>query len=94
MVYGPPLFRISEEKIYRKNILQKQVYWKPVFLELLNCKSSERILTKGQIISKRPLICSNSPKKRTNEFIFTTVRRVYVRFLGESSARKKRFEII
>ena len=91
MVYGPPLFRISEEKIYRKNILQKQVYWKPVFLELLNCKSSERILTKGQIISKRPLICSNSPKKRTNEFIFTTTTNSFVRFLGEFEDTKKSF---
>ena len=31
--------------------------------------------------------------KRTNEFVFTSMRRVFVRFLGESSARKKRFEI-
>ena len=33
----------------------------------------------------------DSSKKRTNEFVFTSMRRVFVRFLGESSARKKSF---
>ena len=36
----------------------------------------------------------DSSKKTTNEFVFTSIRRVFVRFLEESSAsRKKRFEI-
>ena len=49
---------------------------------------------KGQLISKANCQAENSPKKRTNEFVFTSMRRVFVRFLGESSARKNRFEII
>ena len=49
--------------------------------------------TKGQLISKANCQAENSSKKRTNEFVFTSMRRVFVCFLGESSARKKRFEI-
>ena len=41
---------------------------------------------KGQLILKTNCQAEDSPKKRTNEFVFTTVRRVFVRFLGESSA--------
>ena len=41
---------------------------------------------KGQLISKANCQAEESPKKRTNEFVFTTVRRVFVRFLGDSSA--------
>ena len=47
---------------------------------------------KGQLIFKSKLSV-NSSKKRTNEFVFTSMLRVFVRFLGESLARKKRFEI-
>ena len=47
--------------------------------------------SKGQLISKRNSQAEDSPKKRTNEFIFTSMRRVFVRFLGESLARKKSF---
>ena len=46
---------------------------------------------KGQLISKRNSQAEDSPKKRTNEFVFTSMRRVFVCFLGESSARKKLF---
>ena len=49
---------------------------------------------KGQLISKANCQAEDSSKKRTNEFVFTSMRRVFVRFLEESSARKKRFEII
>ena len=45
---------------------------------------------KGQLISKENCQAEDSSKKRTNEFVFTSVRR----FLEESSAGKKRFEII
>ena len=44
------------------------------------------IEVKGQLISKANCQAEDSPKKRTNEFVFTTVRRIFVRFLGESSA--------
>ena len=46
---------------------------------------------KGQLISKANCQAEDSPKKRTNEFVFTSMRRVFVRFLGESSAGKKTF---
>ena len=42
---------------------------------------------KGQLISKANLQAEDSSKKRTKEFVFTSMRRVFVRFLEESSAR-------
>ena len=36
--------------------------------------------SKGQLISKINCQAEDSPKKRTNEFVFTTVRRVFVPF--------------
>ena len=33
----------------------------------------------------------NSPKKRTNEFVFTTTTNSFVRFLGEFEDTKKSF---
>ena len=47
--------------------------------------------SKGQLISKTNCQTEDSPKKRKNEFVFTSMRHVFVRFLGESSARKKTF---
>ena len=49
---------------------------------------------KGQLISKKIVKAEDSSKKRTNEFVFTSMRRVFVRFFEEFSARKNRFEII
>ena len=46
---------------------------------------------KGQIISKANCQAVNSSKKRTNEFIFTTMRRVFVRVLEEIEDTKKTF---
>ena len=48
-------------------------------------------LSKGHLILKANSQAKDSPKKRTNEFIFTSMRHVFVRFLGESSARTKTF---
>ena len=47
--------------------------------------------TKGQLISKTNCQAEDSLKKRTNEFVFTSMQRVFVRFLEESSARKEMF---
>ena len=47
--------------------------------------------TKGQLISKANCQAVNSFKKRTNEFVFTTMRRVFVRFLEEIEDNKKTF---
>ena len=46
---------------------------------------------KGQLISKANCQAEDSSKKRTNEFVFTSMRRVFVGFSEESSARKKTF---
>ena len=43
---------------------------------------------KGQLISKANCQAKDSSKKRTNEFVFTSMQPVFVRFLEESSARK------
>ena len=51
-------------------------------------------IAKGQLISKASCQAEDSSKKRTNGFVFTSMQHVFVRFLEESSARKKRFEII
>ena len=48
-------------------------------------------LVKGQLISKANCQAVNSSKKRTNEFVFTTMRRVFVRFLEEIEDTKKTF---
>ena len=46
---------------------------------------------KGQIISKANYGILNSSKKRTNKFVFTTMRLVFVRFLEEIEDTKKTF---
>ena len=46
---------------------------------------------KGQIISKENCQAMNSSKKRTNKFVFTTMRRVFVHFLEEIEDTKKFF---
>ena len=46
---------------------------------------------KGQLILKANFQAVNSSKKRTNEFIFTTMRRVFVHFLEEIEDLKKNF---
>ena len=47
---------------------------------------------KGQIISKGLLVSSNSPKRRTNEFVFTTTTNSFVPFLGEFEDTKTSFQ--
>ena len=41
-------------------------------------------LAKGQLILKANFQAEDSSKKRTNEFVFTSMQRVFVRFLEES----------
>ena len=48
-------------------------------------------ITKGQLISKANCQAVNSSNKRTNEFVFTTMRCVFVRFLEEIEDSKKAF---
>ena len=44
---------------------------------------------KGQLISKANYQAMNSSKKRINEFVFTTMQRVFVLFLEEIEDTKK-----
>ena len=46
---------------------------------------------KGQLILKANCQTVNPSKKRTNEFVFTTMRRVFFRFLEEIEDTKKTF---
>ena len=46
---------------------------------------------KGQLISKGNCQAVNSSKKRTNEFVFTSMRRVFIHFLEEIEDSKKAF---
>ena len=48
-------------------------------------------LPKGQLISKANCPTMNSSKTRMNEFVFTTMRRFFVRFLEEIEDTKKTF---
>ena len=48
-------------------------------------------VTKGQLISEANCKVVNSSKKRTNEFVFTTMQRVFVCFLEEIEDIKKTF---
>ena len=57
----------------------------PACWDILGC-IKKRGCVKGHLISKTNCQAKDSPKKRTNEFVFTTVRRVFVCFLGESLA--------
>ena len=49
------------------------------------------VKTKGQLISKVDCQAVNSSKTRTNEFVFTTIRHVFVWFLEEFEDTKKTF---
>ena len=60
-----------------------------VQLKIMQSKKLTLLIVKGQLISKTNCQPEDSSKKRTNEFVFTTVQSVFVRFLEESSARKK-----
>ena len=53
--------------------------------------SGSLMLIKSQLISKENFQAVNSSKKRTNEFVFTTMRRVFVHFLEEIKDSKKAF---
>ena len=63
-------------------------YCKPMLVKALQYKL---FLIKGQIISKRFFLAEDSSKKRTNEFVFTSMRRVFDHFLEEieDSRRQK-----
>ena len=49
------------------------------------------LVIKGQLISKANCQAVNSSKKRMNEFVFTSMRRVFVCFLEEIEDSKKAF---
>ena len=51
----------------------------------------QMISAKGQLISKASYQAVNSSKKRTNEFVFPTMRHVFVRFVEEIEDTKKTF---
>ena len=64
------------------------------FIKMFDIKYFCIFVSKGKLILKASCQAEDSSKNRTNEFVFTGMRHVFVRFFEESSARKKRFEII
>ena len=74
--------------LFRSQLNQRTTLWSKGCPKVKTCRFFylNRNVTKGHLISKTNCKAEDSPKKRTNEFVFTTVRRVFVHFLGESSA--------
>ena len=54
-------------------------------------KTPNLLILKGQLISKANCQAKDSSKKRTNEFVFTSMRCVFVHFLEEIEDTKKTF---
>ena len=67
-------------------ILKKSYYAKFVLVSTKYPISTSTNFTKGELISKANCQAMDSSKKRTNEFVFTTMQHVFVRFLEESMA--------
>ena len=61
----------------------------PIFFR----KKTFLFVFKGQLISKAICQVVTSSKKRTNEFVFTTMKLIFVCFLEEIEDTKKPFEI-
>ena len=59
----------------------------PHFLCIFPCL----YLSKGQLISKSNCQAMNSSKKQTNQFVFTTMRCIFVPFLEEIEGIQKTF---
>ena len=78
--------------IIKKNtILIKEFGQLSKFAEKVEFVKKTGILpeAKGQLISKTNCRAMNSSKKWTNEFVFTTMRHVFVRFFGRNWRHKK-----
>ena len=54
-------------------------------------KGQYSLCTKGHLILKENSQAVNSSKKQTNEFVFTTIRRVFIHFLEEIEDTRKTF---
>ena len=75
---------ICVKKTLKYNLLK-------VFKHLESILSRFWIVCKGQIISKCFFLAEDSSKKWKNEFVFTTMLRVFIRFLEEIENSKKAF---
>ena len=87
--------KLSLEQLYTQSKFPILSFWQYL---LANFTEQWYVLTKvklqmlkGQLIWKANCQAVNSSKKRTNEFVFTTMRRVFVRFLEEIEDTKKAF---
>jgi hypothetical protein len=93
-------FSNKSKRVCKKEVLglvylnnNKQVVVISLALSTLNkfMMTGHFVVLKGQLISKANCQVVNFSKKRMNEFIFTTMRRVVVRFSEEIEDTKKAF---
>ena len=68
----------------------KDYFWNRMLFQLVNGGFSDEI----HFISKANCQVMNSSKKQTNEFVFTTMPCVFVRFWKKLKTPKRHFEII
>ena len=61
-------------------------WWRTLSVRTPIYKLISSLIPKGQIISKGLLVSSNFPKKRTNEFVFTTSKKLQKQNKRRSSA--------
>ena len=69
-------------------VISKVSSW---YSEQEHCAAPALSSGKGQLISKANCQAVNSSKKRTNEFVFTSMRCVFILFLEEIEDSKKAF---
>ena len=87
----------STQKVQVQIQITKLEHWKNLDLTIMQIPSEifpplKRInASKGPIISKRLLVSSNSPKKWTNKFVFTTTTNLFICFSREFEDTKKSF---
>ena len=85
------IYKLKSPKQFRMLIID-QSWCAACISKVLSSFNHKRFTSdKGQIISKGLLVFSNSPKKRTNEFDFTTTMNSFILFLGDFEDTKKSF---
>ena len=80
------------DKLAKKKLLHEMLkgFWGNHF----RCSKVFTLESKGQLIAKANCQAREFFQKRTNEFVFTTMQRVFVHFWKKLKTPKRHFEII